>query len=1064
MGLFTLSATGVHRSFPLDPSTFAPVRDLAFAAPLSAIGSSADLRPDSNENAQRSSLALLENGRALGPAHSLHETVWTSGRGAFSHWGDSVVFSTSDNSDPRVNGRRYEVAVWVPLSAPIRRSVLLVAAAALALLAWTLRSLFLEGFGRQGGLWRVVLAVGFFFSLDLIPDVSTRPWLGTALILSVAGLSGIAIHALRRSPTDPPPRPMPSAWAWAAAALSLLPPLLLLQYLSTPVFIDSFSYWLPADALGRRFFKFAPVRTPLIPAIHALLDAAGAQGITVIVGQVLVRSLAVLVVTRAMGRRHFAAGVVTGVFLALDPVSSALTLVHLSESLHSSAWLIVLGLLLAFRAGGAPRPVVFGIALGIAGLVRTVGLPMAVVTLLVAAVLARSRAWALRAAFGVVAVFSAAVTFNLVHTGHAWGSQGTFMAFPLFIQKQFSPSNGPASGRIHADLLRCGLDNLEQEVDLNSSNEIILSRFNKCLAPESATIGNRERIDRDYSQAYREALFTHPINFTWAMIKESLRFLAFPVSMNPVADRGFAAGTDVDEFCAPRNELPFMASFRVFVCPLPYPDKDTAGRLDRLAQATRLFYQPFLYFIPRTADALTPPVAAGAAALIWMVWLAWVAPVTLRLPLLVSSLLILLNAGGTALGQAAMLRYVAPTGSLFLMLTAVFMATAIDFLLGDRWPRRTAGAPPGLSGSRPAPRLRPTLLMVAALASAIPILFVEVALRILDASSAAPAPALHRDPRLGWDSLPRVKTVGTGQEAVLFVGDSFTQGQAWPESALRLLRESGGPALGGSNLGVAGFGTTQEWIKTRDWMDENGSRPRAIVLLVFTWNDLRDNLAAPSIYYNHQTRRRPYWRRASDGWELSTPFFWPDLFYNTRITERLVRLIDERAAARNLARRLDGIATVGADVRLGYADPRSWDPFYRTGAQASAYVSRAWESTEKALVEFQNLARERDVPLIVMALDNGFTVDRDVLDQWVPQKEGFDPLLPLARLAEVAAKLRLDFTNLQPRLDTRARVAGGKIYNGPPGNLSGHLEPQGNDEVARAAAEALARVLAAPRP
>ena len=74
-------------------------------------------RPDTAAGAD-SCLRLLEDGRELGPAHSVHQAIRDTGGGAYSHWsGDPsgepqlVWFSTSDNSDPRTNGRRYEWAV-----------------------------------------------------------------------------------------------------------------------------------------------------------------------------------------------------------------------------------------------------------------------------------------------------------------------------------------------------------------------------------------------------------------------------------------------------------------------------------------------------------------------------------------------------------------------------------------------------------------------------------------------------------------------------------------------------------------------------------------------------------------------------------------------------------------------------------------------------------------------------------------------------------------------------------------------------------------------------------------
>jgi hypothetical protein len=54
-----------------------------------------------------SRLTLFENGRKLGPPHSLHADIRESAAGRFSHWGAAVLFSASDGSDPRTNGRTY---------------------------------------------------------------------------------------------------------------------------------------------------------------------------------------------------------------------------------------------------------------------------------------------------------------------------------------------------------------------------------------------------------------------------------------------------------------------------------------------------------------------------------------------------------------------------------------------------------------------------------------------------------------------------------------------------------------------------------------------------------------------------------------------------------------------------------------------------------------------------------------------------------------------------------------------------------------------------------------------
>jgi pectate lyase len=54
-------------------------------------------------------MEVFEDGRPLGPGHAPHEDVRRLGQGRFSHWGDRLYFSTSDNSDPRTNGRHYTV-------------------------------------------------------------------------------------------------------------------------------------------------------------------------------------------------------------------------------------------------------------------------------------------------------------------------------------------------------------------------------------------------------------------------------------------------------------------------------------------------------------------------------------------------------------------------------------------------------------------------------------------------------------------------------------------------------------------------------------------------------------------------------------------------------------------------------------------------------------------------------------------------------------------------------------------------------------------------------------------
>lgn len=67
------------------------------------------VRADSVSDPRASHLVLLESGRLLGPAHSLHADIREQGSGRFSFWVNTLHFSSSDNSDPTTNGRLYQV-------------------------------------------------------------------------------------------------------------------------------------------------------------------------------------------------------------------------------------------------------------------------------------------------------------------------------------------------------------------------------------------------------------------------------------------------------------------------------------------------------------------------------------------------------------------------------------------------------------------------------------------------------------------------------------------------------------------------------------------------------------------------------------------------------------------------------------------------------------------------------------------------------------------------------------------------------------------------------------------
>jgi hypothetical protein len=76
----------------------------AYVAPAPSLNNRSDIPGDP----KRSTAFVCENGTPLGPAHSSHSDIDTLGRGRFSHYSaNGFIFSTSDNSDPNKNGRKY---------------------------------------------------------------------------------------------------------------------------------------------------------------------------------------------------------------------------------------------------------------------------------------------------------------------------------------------------------------------------------------------------------------------------------------------------------------------------------------------------------------------------------------------------------------------------------------------------------------------------------------------------------------------------------------------------------------------------------------------------------------------------------------------------------------------------------------------------------------------------------------------------------------------------------------------------------------------------------------------
>lgn len=126
-GLAALAALAVHLfppdvTSPVDASKAAHWGSNAYAVPVprpslpDALQGLVRVTPDTSRTPDASRLSLLEQDRLIGKPHSIHAEISAAGKGRYSHWGDMLVFSSSDNSDPRTNGRSYAVAF--PVSFP----------------------------------------------------------------------------------------------------------------------------------------------------------------------------------------------------------------------------------------------------------------------------------------------------------------------------------------------------------------------------------------------------------------------------------------------------------------------------------------------------------------------------------------------------------------------------------------------------------------------------------------------------------------------------------------------------------------------------------------------------------------------------------------------------------------------------------------------------------------------------------------------------------------------------------------------------------------------------------
>ncbi len=109
---FDDQGTRVPDPVALDPGSLEPIADpfepevgFAWQVKLTRLAG----RADDLETPHRSRLIVLEDDEPLWLRHAAHDEIRARGRGAYSHWKDRLILSTSDNSNPNTNQRTYRI-------------------------------------------------------------------------------------------------------------------------------------------------------------------------------------------------------------------------------------------------------------------------------------------------------------------------------------------------------------------------------------------------------------------------------------------------------------------------------------------------------------------------------------------------------------------------------------------------------------------------------------------------------------------------------------------------------------------------------------------------------------------------------------------------------------------------------------------------------------------------------------------------------------------------------------------------------------------------------------------
>lgn len=189
----------------IDASQISSVGGSAYVTPIQTLDEITStffqLRFDEPTAPGASAMEVHEDGKRLGPAHATPEETGALGLGRFSHTENQLLFSASDNSDPRTNGRSYSASSQLEPRIRLLALGIVLALLGAARSFTTLgppASAFARRTGRAGAMACLAIATAaFLISITLAPNAAIRN--ASILLLIVGAAWAVMADGLTRA-------------------------------------------------------------------------------------------------------------------------------------------------------------------------------------------------------------------------------------------------------------------------------------------------------------------------------------------------------------------------------------------------------------------------------------------------------------------------------------------------------------------------------------------------------------------------------------------------------------------------------------------------------------------------------------------------------------------------------------------------------------------------------------------------------------------------------------------------------------------------------------------------